>query len=77
MRNKKKGSRIVSQKALKPSDGVQIEVIGRLIKEQEIAGLGKKASQLQSSFFSSGKQRNVFLCIIFCETESAEDAPDF
>ena len=68
MRDNNKSSVVIGQIAFQPNSGLQIQVIGRLIEQDQIILIRQHPGQLGAHLPSTGKMGNGFMEICFFKT---------
>ena len=59
VRDEQQRAAIAQQKILQPADGVDVEVVGRLVQEQEVRAADHGLGQEHAAFHAGGKGRHV------------------
>ena len=72
----KNSSGIVDQISLKPCNGIQIQMVGRLVQEQDIRIGEQQFSQRYARLLTSGKGISLFTEILLCKTKTFENTDD-
>lgn len=76
MGNDAVGTRIFGQSLLKYLLGLDVQMIGRFIQNQEIGRMQKHAHQRHAGALASGKHANALVYVIPPEQETAKQIPD-
>ena len=63
MSHQQKRARITRQIGFKPGDSIGIEVIGRLVQDQQVGTRDQRLSQPYALALSTGEDRHAFPCI--------------
>ena len=74
VRNKQQGTRILSEPVLQPQTGIQIQVVGGLVQQQQIGWTHQCLGQVQSNTPATGKCRNRALGIAVGEAQAPEQS---
>ena len=72
VRDHQHGRRLALQPRFEPDDRIQVEVIGRLVEQQQIGRTQERARQRQSIAPSAGERAHRTRAVGFCETEAVQ-----
>jgi len=75
MRDQQQRPRIIAQPGFQPKDRVEVQVIGRLIEQQQIRAAHERLRHIQPHAPAAGEFPHHARFIIRCEAESVHEAP--
>jgi hypothetical protein len=70
------GAAVVDEVALEPGDGVEVEVVGGLVEEQEIGLLSEDDAELQPPALATRERRDGAREVLVGEAELAREDGD-
>ena len=67
------GTRILEEGILEDVLGVHVEVVGRLVEDEEVGGCEQQLGQCEAGFFAAGEHLDLLLAVLAVEEEGAKD----
>jgi hypothetical protein len=74
VRDDEQGPRVAFEPFLEPDDGVEVEVVGRLVEQQEIRGAHQRLREIEPHAPTAGEARHRPRKLLFLESEPHEQA---
>ncbi len=71
MGNDHHGAGVIDERALQDTLGLHVEVVRRLVKNQEICGLQQHAHEGDAGAFATGEDADLFEYVVSSEKEAA------
>ena len=76
MRDDQDPAGVILEEALEPLDHVDVEVVRRLVEEEEVRLAQERLRQADARLLAAGEMRDVLLKVLLCEAEAEGHAAD-
>ncbi|MNS79535.1 hypothetical protein D3C72_1131920 [compost metagenome] len=67
------GAFIIKQEVLQPSDGINVQVVGRLIEQQVVRSTEQRLGKQDTYFLVTAKLAHLLIMQVFLDTETNQE----